>query len=45
MHYHGDDLHFQVLDEDVARDGHVGEGSTKLSALMHADGVDEWFEI
>lgn len=45
VHYHGDELHFQVLDEDIGRDGHVGEGSTKLSALIHADGVNEWFEI
>lgn len=38
-------MHFQVLDEDVGRDGNVGESSTKLAALMHADGVSEWFEI
>ena len=45
VHYHGDELRFQVFDEDITRDGNVGEGSTKLSALMRADGFDEWFLI
>ena len=43
--YHGDDLKFKVLDEDVGRDGHVGKGSAKLSTFMHAETFDEWFEI
>ena len=45
VHYLGDDLHFHVCDEDHGKDGNVGEGSTKLSALVNEGGISEWFEI
>ena len=45
MHYLGDDLHFKVWDDDVGKDDMVGEGSSKLTALVHENGIDEWFDI
>jgi hypothetical protein len=39
VHYHGDDLFFRVFDEDPGKDAKIGKGSTKLSALMHAEGI------
>ena len=45
VHYLGDDLHFKVFDDDPGKDDVVGEGSTKLSALVHDHGIDEWFTI
>ena len=45
VHYLGDDLHFKVFDDDIGKDDMVGSGSTKLSALVHENGIDEWFEI
>ena len=45
MHYLGDDLHFKVWDDDVGKDDFVGEGSSKLTALVHENGIDEWFDI
>ncbi len=45
VHYLGDDVHFKVWDDDVGKDDFVGEGSTKLSALVHENGIYEWFDI
>ena len=33
------------MDDDVGKDDKVGEGSTKLAALVLNGGVSEWFEI
>ena len=41
----GDELKYIVMDDDVGKDDKVGEGSTKLAALVLDGGVSEWFEI
>ena len=45
VHYLGDDLHFHVWDDDVGKDDSIGQGSTKLAALVLNGGISEWFEI
>ena len=45
VHYLGDELHYHVFDDDIGKDDSIGMGSTKLSALVHNGGVNEWFEI
>ncbi len=45
VHYLGDELHFHVWDDDVGKDTSVGEGHTKLAALVLDGGISEWFEI
>jgi hypothetical protein len=40
----GDELLFRVLDEEsLKKDEKIGEGATKLSALILNGGIDEWF--
>ena len=45
VHYLGDDLHFQMFDDDIGKDDSLGKGETKLSALTHGGGISEWFHI
>ena len=42
----GDDVIFEVRDEDVSDSDLVGNGIIKLSSLIvDGHGIDEWFEI
>ena len=34
-----------MWDDDVGKDDFIGEGMTKLSALVVNGGIDEWFTI
>ena len=45
VHYLGDELKFELRDDDLGKDDFIGEGSTKLSALVVNGGIDEWFNI
>ena len=45
VHYLGDDLHFHLWDDDVGKDESIGQGSTKLAALVLDGGINEWFDI
>jgi Ca2+-dependent lipid-binding protein len=48
--YVGDDIHFVVMDEEVASDDHVGECTVKLTSFIGAKDsktaeMDDWWEI
>jgi len=43
--YIGDDLHLEVLDEDVAKSDLVGSTTIKLSSFCVNGGIDEWYDI
>ena len=45
VHYLGDELKYQLFDDDFGKDDFIGEGVTKLSALVADGGIDEWFTI
>ena len=45
MKYIGDDITFQVFDEDPGSDDLIGEATIKLSAICANGGIDEWFQI
>lgn len=43
--YVGDDLHIDVMDEDVTTSDEIGSATIKLSSLCMNGGMDEWFDI
>ena len=43
VHYLGDDIKFEVWDDEVGRDNKIGQGVIKASALATHGGIDEWF--
>ena len=40
-----DELKYQLIDDDIDKDDLIGEGVTKLSALVADGGKDEWFPL
>lgn len=43
--YLGDDIFFDVRDDDVIGYKEIGSGQCKLSALTFGGGFEEWFEV
>ena len=42
----GHDLTYEVWDEDIVADDHIGSGISKVSAfVLDGKGIDEWFAI
>jgi Ca2+-dependent lipid-binding protein len=43
VHNLGDDVKFKLYDDDIGKDDFIGEGSTKLAALVLKGGTNDWF--
>ncbi len=45
VQYQGDDVHLEVLDEDITKNDVVGSSTFKMSSLCVNQGIDTWFDI